>query len=134
MKTKTHESAEVPMSAMIDVVFLLLIFFIVTATTVIDEAHVAVNLPSPSGPPAEPKLTLDLYILPNSVYMNNRKINDAQLEERLNNLISGTPDISVNVKVDGNTKQERLVEVLDICKKSKATKLNILGLKDLKKK
>lgn len=42
------EAAEPPMAAMIDVVFLLLIYFIITQKDVIPEAHLAVNLPTPS--------------------------------------------------------------------------------------
>ena len=47
-RRKPPEPTEVPMSAMIDVVFLLLIFFIATKKPTIAETHVAINLPAPS--------------------------------------------------------------------------------------
>ena len=42
------DNTEVPMSAMIDIVFLLLIYFILTFKVNKVEAHLAINLPSPS--------------------------------------------------------------------------------------
>ena len=47
-RRRVQEQAEVPMSSMIDVVFLLLIYFIITQKEQISEAHLAVNLPTPS--------------------------------------------------------------------------------------
>ena len=65
-----NDSADVPMSAMIDVVFLLLIYFIVTYKEEIPEAHLAINLPQPTPPPKiikEPPPLLKLkFVRPNT--------------------------------------------------------------------
>ena len=47
-KKRETESISIPMSAMIDVVFLLLVFFLVTYQDDIIESHVSVNIPSSS--------------------------------------------------------------------------------------
>ncbi|NCU27823.1 biopolymer transporter ExbD, partial [Candidatus Nomurabacteria bacterium] len=39
--------AEVPLSAMIDVVFLLLIYFIVSQKPIVEDTHLAIDLPAP---------------------------------------------------------------------------------------
>ena len=52
MKKRNDESLAVPMSQMIDVVFLLLIYFVVTMKDEISEAHLAINLPSAGAAPA----------------------------------------------------------------------------------
>ena len=49
MKKRDSEQLAVPMSSMIDIVFLLLIYFIVTQKDEISEAHLAVNLPAPGS-------------------------------------------------------------------------------------
>jgi len=77
--------AEVPLSAMIDVTFLLLIYFVVTQKPIIEETYLGVDLPAPGKPRAEkppmlftidvnkqsndPKKDLDIY------YVNGRKWN-----------------------------------------------------------
>ena len=48
-----EKAAEVPLSSMIDVVFLLLIYFILTQKPVIEDVHLQVDLPAPElRPPA----------------------------------------------------------------------------------
>ena len=49
MRVKKTETLAVPMSSMIDIVFLLLIYFIVTMEDEIPEAHLSINLPSPGS-------------------------------------------------------------------------------------
>ena len=51
MRKRSNDTLAVPMSQMIDVVFLLLIYFVVTMKDEISEAHLAVNLPSAGAPP-----------------------------------------------------------------------------------
>ena len=54
-KKDKKDAIDVPMSAVIDVVFLLLIYFILTYKEEIPEAHLQVNLPQPTPPPEEIK-------------------------------------------------------------------------------
>ena len=66
MRKKNIETLAVPMSSMIDVVFQLLIYFIVTQREEVTEAHLAVNLPAPGAAKAsenKPKM-LELEVHP----------------------------------------------------------------------
>ena len=69
-KTKStidDKAAEVPLSSMIDVVFLLLIYFILTQKPVVEDVHLQVDLPAPGAPSKgdpPPLLTIDVMRLP----------------------------------------------------------------------
>ena len=74
MRIKKNETLAVPMSSMIDIVFLLLIYFIVTMEDEIPEAHLAINLPSP-GSKKENDTTPKLLEL--QVYKNELRLRQA---------------------------------------------------------
>ena len=125
--------AEIPMSSMIDVVFLLLIYFIVTQKDEISEAHLAVNLPSPNPSQQEekepPKL-LELHVLHNHVFLNGNEYKLDVLQEKLKKLALLDPDMTVIVKTSGKAKVAEQVAVLDLCTAAGLSKLNVMALND----
>ena len=121
---------EVPMSSMIDVVFLLLIYFIVTQKDEIMEAHLAVNLPSPnqnSTSEVKPKL-LELEVHPGQVMLQGVPRSLDMIKETLTYLAKLDPDQTVIVKTSVMAKTEELVSVLDLCKGVGLRKLNVVTL------
>jgi biopolymer transport protein ExbD len=129
------EDAEIPISAMIDVVFLLLVYFIVTSKEVVDEALVTVNLPGPPDPnqkPPEPPPTVDVFILPDHyVYQGSKR----DLSE-MTSILAGIggamgADAIVNIKVVTKAKHESLVLLLDRMRAAGLEKFNIHTLKDV---
>ena len=73
-KKRIETEAEVPLSAMIDVTFLLLTYFIMTQTEVIEEAYIAMNMVAPNpGPPPEVKPTIfDIKVFSENYYCQGR--------------------------------------------------------------
>ena len=119
------------MSSMIDVVFLLLIYFIVTQKEEISEAHLAVNLPSPN--PArqaevKPKL-LELEVHPGQVMLQGAPRSPEIIEQTLGDLAKLDAEQTVIVKVSQMARNGELVSVLDLCKGVGFTKLNVVTLK-----
>ena len=117
MKRKSPEQLAVPMSSMIDVVFLLLIYFIVTAREEVSEAHLAVNLPAPGSAKAsenKPQM-MELEVHPGYLTLMRLGKND--------------PDITVMVKVNMSARAEDLVTALDLCKAANLNNLNVVTLK-----
>lgn len=131
-KKDRSEDAEVPISAMIDVVFLLLIYFIVTSKEIVDEAWVSVNLPGPpppNQPEIEPPTTVDIFIQSDRyIYQGNDRSLD-ELERTLMGFgVMG--DVTVNIKVSKKAKHSMLVLLLDRMNKHKLEKFNLHTLKD----
>ena len=129
MKAKAERS-EVPISAMIDVVFLLLIYFIVTSTEVVDEAFVKVNTPgegdTTDGPPQQ---TFDVYVLDEHYEIMGKKYNLTEIDHYLENIAEAVDDISVNIKVHKKAKHQKLVRLLDSLNKLKLTRFSLHTLK-----
>ena len=136
---RVEEQPEIPMSAMIDVVFLLLVFFIVTHKDEVIEAHVAINLPSPSevtGPPPPKPQLLEIQIPPDTEHkdiymlMGSKPVSLETLEETLAGIASLDPDQTIIIKMSLNAREGQLVRLLDICKTAGLHELNVLTLKE----
>ncbi|MBT3376684.1 MAG: biopolymer transporter ExbD [Lentisphaerae bacterium] len=129
-KKRVYEQAQVPMSSMIDVVFLLLIYFIVTQKEEIHEAHLAVNLPAPNAAQTsdvKPKL-LELEVHPGQVMLQGVPKPLGKIRETLAYLAELDPEQTVIVKTSLMARAEELVSVLDLCRGVGLTKLNVVTL------
>jgi biopolymer transport protein ExbD len=126
------EDAEVPISAMIDVVFLLLVYFIVTSKEIIDEAWVSVNLPGPppETPEEDPPPTIDIFVQSDRyIYQGSNR--DLGEMERILDGIGGAmgDDVTINVKVSIHAQHEKLVLLLDRMNKAGLANFNLHTLK-----
>jgi len=128
----SSEALAIPMSSMIDVTFLLLIYFIVTKREEIPEAHLAVNLPSPNAHATKvdekPNL-LEIEVHPGQFYLKKTPQTLPQLEAMLAKLAAYDPDQTVIIKTSLKAQTQELVQVLDLCKGLNLTKLNVMTLK-----
>jgi biopolymer transport protein ExbD len=115
---------EVPLSAMIDVTFLLLAYFLITSSPVIEEAHVAINTPSILTTPIIEidHSTFDIHVLKDKYHIPElgRTFENAQdmknfIADFANN--TGGDNNKVNLKLDGSAKTERLVDLIDLLAK-----------------
>ena len=126
-----EQRIEIPMSSMIDVVFLLLIYFIVTQKEEISEAHLAVNLPSPNAAQqtdVKPKL-LEIEVHPGQVMLQGAPRSVEMIKQTLAHLAKLDSEQTVIVKVSQMARTQELVGVLDLCKGVGFSKLNVVTLK-----
>jgi biopolymer transport protein ExbD len=130
-RKRVNPRLEAPMSSMIDVVFLLLIYFIVTIKIITPEAHVAINLPStpPSdAPPPTPPQMLEIFIYPGEVQLRGRTISLAALGEYLQETAAFSRRTTVMIKVSPEAQERALINVLDLCSKANLDQLNVMML------
>ncbi len=134
---KKVDKLDVPMSAMIDIVFLLLIFFIATFKENKVEAHLAINMPSPSSQVTEKKpVLLEVYIYPDTMappdgymWMGIKMVKLERIQEYLISAASFDTEATVLIKVHPDATEKQLVDILDRCANAGLTKLNVLRLK-----
>jgi biopolymer transport protein ExbD len=129
MKKRIEKELVVPVSAMIDVVFLLLVYFILTTTKIVDEASVAVNLPGEGTIDIEPKMTVDVYVYDGRYEILGSVYTLKELTRYFSGVAKASPDANVNVKVSTDASHKELVLVLD---RLNAAKLNKFSLHTLK--
>ena len=120
------------MSAMIDVVFLLLIYFIVIYKKSVAEAHITINSAiSSSASESEVeierirvKVYSDYYDWQGSVLT----LKQMELEILSQLTVTKPKDIFVDIFVAKDTKHQQLVDFINICKKNKIEQFNIFAL------
>lgn len=124
-KNRSKVSAEFNMSSLTDIIFLLLIFFMLTSTVVAPNA-LNLKMPGRSDTPATPSSNnLDDVRIANdgSFYLNNRRINLGELESKLSAKASGSTKLSMLISPDKRAPVEGVVAIMDM-----ARRLNINGV------
>lgn len=129
-KDKGSGQIDIPMSAMIDVVFLLLIYFIWTYQIEAPEAHLVVNLPGKPDtvqqPPERPPLELKVY--KDNYYFRERVVSLYTIRRTLTTIGEADPDVTVIIQVSELAPTANLVRLLDRCKAAGLTNLNVVTL------
>ena len=113
-----NEESQVDLTPLIDVVFIMLIFFIVTATFV-KETGIDVN--RPDAPTAEVKKKANILIAidsSNNIWLDRRKIDIRSVIPNIKRLRSENPQGSVVIQADEESKNKVLVEVMDAARQA----------------
>lgn len=120
IKTDTKsDELTIEMTPMIDMVFLLLIFFLVATTFQQVEHEIQIALPqaSASGPISANLRELVINVdLDGGIHVGGRRIEVDALKTIITEAVAGNPDQKVAVRGDRNTAYANIVRVLDACK------------------
>lgn len=117
-KRQAGEEVSVNLTPLIDVVFLLLIFFMVS-TTFTKESHLEIDLPQSSGDPAKPAVK-DIEVVINAegeFSVNERALVNNQeetLKKAIEKLSNGNTKIPFIITADAKTAHEHVVRVMDV--------------------
>lgn len=118
------------MTPMIDIVFLLLIFFLLT-TNFITQEGINVNLPQAKSASPQTQEEITIYITREGcVFLKNEEVNEAQLYKLLKSLIGDDSGKYVTIKADNQVVLNAVVKVMDIVKSSGAERLCIATERD----
>ncbi|MGR3221191.1 MAG: ExbD/TolR family protein [Candidatus Anammoxibacter sp.] len=116
--TRNKISVSFSMSSMTDIVFLLLIFFVITSTLVSPNA-LKVLLPNSSSKTTG-KQTVSVTIKPDLTYYVNAKPIDAEfIEVKLRQLLAGETKPGIILHVDKTVPIEHAVKIMDIANRNK---------------
>ena len=112
IQTRNKRRAEFSTASMSDLVFLLLIFFMLTSTLVAPNA-IKLLLPS-SNSKTMAKQTVTVYINNNYQYfVNENRVSELQLQDRIDSRISGQIDASIVLRSDKSVPVQYVVNVID---------------------
>ncbi|WP_321314202.1 biopolymer transporter ExbD [Halarcobacter sp.] len=127
---KRRDYIGLDLTPIIDVVFILLIFFIVTSVFKKDELALMLNLPEADAKAIEIKdEQVYIELNENKIAIKGLEVNFISLEENLK-LVKNKKS-AIIVKIDKDTKYERITKVLDLLQKYN---LNNLALVTSEKK
>ena len=124
-------SGDVEMTPMIDVVFQLLVYFIVTIKPVDVSAHLDVFRPSTSTPPpnqTDPPKMIRVQIYPSGVLlMNDKSVTIETLTTVLGKLAAYSKTQTVMIMCSRDSDHKDLIDVLDRCARVGLTSLSVLS-------
>lgn len=112
---------------MIDVMFFLLVFFMVASLSMVAQKGIGVSLPGAGATkPLEKKVQIVISLTPDDRVFYDKEICDVEMiKTRLAKAVKDNPDIMVVVQADKDVKHGRVVEVMDAIKASGAAKMAV---------
>ena len=107
------DQVDVNMSPLIDMVFLLLIFFVVT-TSFVKETGVEVNRPTAATAVSQPKATILIGIDPaDRIFFDNREVDVRAVRANVERALAENPEGAVVVVADRASTTGTTIEVMD---------------------
>jgi biopolymer transport protein ExbD len=108
-----EEDNEVNLTPMLDVVFIMLIFFIVTASFV-KEAGIDVNRPNAATAERKEKGNILVAISENNqIWIDRRQVDPRALRANIERMHAENPNGAVVIQADEESKNKLLVQVMD---------------------
>ena len=119
--------AELNVTPLLDLAFVLLIIFIIT--TPLLTSNIPVDLPNGgknNSQPPDPKslrtVTIDRY---GQIYLEGQKIELPVLEQQLTTFREQTPDAGVVVRADKSLNVQQLFDVMDVLQRAKIDRMRM---------
>lgn len=128
LKTHMDDAPTVNLTPMIDVVFLLIIFFMVATKFSELERKIRLQVPAVAGAraltPAPAKRIVNVY-RDGQTTLDRQPVTLAQLKRRLARARSQYQDLGVLVRGDADVRYQYVANVLDACKQAGVSELGI---------
>ena len=113
-----EEESSIDITPMLDVVFIMLIFFIVTATF-IKESGIDVDKPSAATAVVQEKASILVAIdAENNVWINRRQVDIRSVRSIVERLHAENPKGTLVIQADKESKNDILVQVMDASRRA----------------
>ncbi len=114
IEREARKARQVPLTPLIDVVFLLLVFFMVSSTFTRTESLELMLPPANGGGTADEGRLLQVYVARDgSMYLGRKAVNEQQLVERLAATVRQYPDVGVLLLSGPRVSVQQIVSVMD---------------------
>ncbi len=127
IKRNIRATAEITLSSMSDIAFLLIIFFLVTSIFLMkDGLHV--SMPDKNKPPvfiSADKILIIEFRKDGSLYLKDKKFCMAEIKTELEDWNRGKTGEAILLKISGELPYEKAVTLIDAVKASGETKFSV---------
>jgi biopolymer transport protein ExbD len=119
------DEAQIDLTPMLDVVFIMLIFFIVVASF-LKEAGIEVNRPDANNNPPDPDATSIAVTITgdDQIWMENRRIDIRAARANIARLLASDPEQGFSVKTEPGASAGVLLEVADAAREAGVKQVN----------
>ena len=119
------KNIELNIAPLIDMVFILLIFFLVT-TSFLKETGVDISRPTAATATAKTKTTILIGVTKDStVHIDRRQVESQAVRANVERALAETPDGNVVIVADKESKTGLVINVMDACKLAGAENVSI---------
>jgi len=129
-KKRPHYPIQTPLTSLIDIVFLLLIYFLLTTNFIVDEG---ISIKLPQARTAAPQTQQEITVFVDKdgrTYIKNRPVPEEMVFKYIKEMIGGQEDRLVVVKADREVVLNKAVKVMDLAKAAGAGRLCLATEKD----
>ncbi len=119
VRKQEDDGAEIDLTPMLDVVFIMLIFFIVVASF-IKEAGIEVNRPD-NNQQSDPNDATSIVVevaSDNQIWMENRRVDIRAVRANIQRMLAEDPEAPVTIKVEKGAKSGPVVDVADAAREA----------------
>ena len=130
MASRSNEEPKVEMTPMIDVVFQLLIFFVVTLKQedILAKLMASRPAPDPNAKPVQQPDLIDITVHKHGFIFKQRAVSLEGLDRQIERYSRMSKNATVIIRCTSDSKQRYLVQAMDICSKYKMKNLSIFSM------
>lgn len=124
-KSTHHALAELNITPLLDLAFVLLVIFIITTTPVVNDLEV--DLPTAAKRPKDPKPKVNYVTVESNgqMYLNKDVVDLPGLQEKVIAMRMDNPDLSIVIRGSARTKYQYVVNVMDMLQQANVGKVNL---------
>ncbi len=124
-KRRPRYGVQAPLTSLIDIVFLLLIYFLLTTNFMVEEG-IDVHPPEASASKTQTERELTIFVdAEGRIFLQKEEIPLHALFEKLKGIFAKNEDSLVVIKADRNVILNKAVQVMDIAKAAGAGRLSL---------
>ncbi|MBW2020231.1 MAG: biopolymer transporter ExbD [Deltaproteobacteria bacterium] len=122
-KRRARIKVQAPLTALIDIVFLLLIYFLLTTNFMVDEG-IKIKLPQAKASAPQTEKVITVYVdREGRAFLGTQEVSLARLFDRLKAMIEGRENKLVVIRADRAVALNKAVKVMDVAKSAGAERL-----------
>jgi biopolymer transport protein ExbD len=124
-KSTHHALAELNITPLLDLAFVLLVIFIITTTPVVNDLDV--DLPAAAKRPKDPKPKVHYVTVESSgrMFLDKDVVDLPALQEQVVAMRIENPDLSIVIRGSSKTKYRHVVNVMDMLQQANVGKVNL---------
>ncbi len=127
-KTKQKKKIIINITSLIDVMFLLLIFLLISSTF-LEQPGIKLELPETKNTETVKQRKFTLFVdKTGKIFLNEAEVSESELEKQIKKILPEMKDKAIILKADNSASHGVVVKIMDILKRSGVKKL-VIGTK-----
>ena len=126
IQRRSMKKARIEIIPMIDTIFFLLVFFMISTLSMTQFKGMPVNLPKAASGQQAPAESAAITInKEHQIFLDKQPVEKTSLADRLGGLIAKNPELLVVINADDGVEHGHVVEVMDIARSANVAKMAI---------